>query len=85
MSNMCRTSSSWKSRVVLQLKPGACLLEQGNRNDFLRDASSGPTRRQARDERDRCREEVEREAFVDSRNEGGRDDLRRVFDASNGQ
>ena len=61
------------------------LLEQRDREDFFRDAASRPASGEARGERDRRREEVEREAFVDSRDERRRDDLSCVVDACAGQ
>jgi hypothetical protein len=51
------------------------LLGQRDREDFVCDASSRLASGEARGERDRRGEEVEREAFVDSWHEGRRDDL----------
>jgi hypothetical protein len=70
--------------VVFHLKPGTRLLQQRDRKDLFRDAASWSTGGETRDERDRRREEVEREAFVDSRDESRRDDLSCVVDACAG-
>ena len=61
------------------------LLEQRDRENLFRDAASRPVSGETRDERDRRREEVEREAFIDSRDESRRNDLSCVVDACAGQ
>jgi hypothetical protein len=71
--------------LVLHLEPGMRLLEQRDSEDFFRDAPSWLTRGEARGERDRRREEVEREAFVYRRYESRWDDLSCVVDSSSGQ